>query len=382
MAIADSSREMEVQLQTAESLAVMEQGRPTRIAIIVAGGLSIAILHHVTPHSSLLWHNVFQWLYYLPVVYAATYFGLWGGLGTAALAALGYLPHFVEASEQNPGFLPVEFAEVVVLFLVSAVTGMLADKEHRRRAELQRATEEIQAMHRELQSTFEQLKRADRLAAIGQLSASLAHEIRNPLGSIRGAVDVLKQPGTPDELRHEFRAIIEKECSRLEHLLAGLLDFARPRPPEWRQVDISQTLDSTIALLAPAAGRNHTTLRRELPPGLPLLECDSNQVRQVILNLTLNAIQAMPEGGEIVLSARLSDSAFVIEIRDRGHGISVEHLDKIFDPFFTTKENGTGLGLAVAHRIVEQHHGTISARRNEDQGMTFSVLLPFQRGLK
>lgn len=378
MAIADSSREMEVQLQTVESFAVMEQGRPTRIAIIVAGGLSIAILHHVTPHSSLLWHNVFQWLYYLPVVYAATYFGLWGGLGAAALAALGYLPHFVEASEQNPAFLGVEFAEVVVLFLVSAVTGMLADKEHRRRAELQRATEEIQAMHRELQSTFEQLKRADRLAAIGQLSASLAHEIRNPLASIRGAVDVLQQPQTPEELRREFRAIIEKECSRLEHLLASLLDFARPRPPEWRQVDVSQTLESTIALLAPAAGRNRVTLRQEVPAGLPLLECDSNQVRQVILNLTLNAIQAMPEGGEIVLSARSSGPTFIIEVRDCGHGVPPEHLGSIFDPFFTMKENGTGLGLAVAHRIVEQHHGTITARRNEDEGMTFSVLLPLR----
>lgn len=338
----------------------------------------IAVLHDITPHSSLLWHNVFQWLYYLPVVYAATSFGLWGGVGAAALGALGYIPHCLEAAEHNPDFVPVQFAEIAVLFLVSAVTGMLADREHKQRGELQKATDELQRLNHELQASFEHLKRADRLAAIGQLSASLAHEIRNPLASIRGALDVLHQHETSDDLRREFRGIIQKECTRLEQLLANLLDFARRRPPEYREMDVSQQLASTVVLLAHVASKNRIRLRQDVPPDLPSVECDSEQIRQVIVNLTLNAIQAMPEGGEIVLSARFEVSQVLIQVRDQGHGIAAEHLDKIFEPLFTTKQNGTGLGLAVAHQIVMQHEGTLSARRNEDKGMTFSLLLPLR----
>lgn len=362
-----------------KSFVTRRQRTFTRIATIVAGGVSIAVLHHITPHSSPLWHNVFQWLYYLPVVYAATYFGLWGGIGAAALAALGYIPHFLEAAEHNPDLVPVEFVEVAVLFLVSGVTGVLADREHKQRDELQKATEELWRLHRELQASFEHLRRSDRLVAIGQLSASLAHEIRNPLASIRGAVDVLDQPQTPDELRRELRAIIQKECARLEHLLADLLDFARPRPPEYREVDVTQRLDSTLALLVHAASKNRISLRQDLSPSLPSIECDPEQIRQVILNLTLNAIQATPEGSEVVLSARLEGSHILIEVRDHGHGIAAEDFDKIFEPFFTTKENGTGLGLAVAQQIVTQHEGTISARKNGDKGMTFSLLLPLHQ---
>jgi signal transduction histidine kinase len=310
----------------------------TRITIIVGGGVSIGVLHHITPHSSLLWHNVFQWLYYLPVVYAATYFGLWGGLGAAALAGLGYIPHFLEAAEHTPDLVPVEFAEVAVLFLVSGVTGMLADRERKQRDELQKTTETLERVHQELQASFEHLRRVDRMAAIGQLSASLAHEIRNPLASIRGAVDVLGQPQTTDEVRCEFRAIIKKECGRLEHLLTELLYFARPRPPEYRETDVSQKLESVIALLASAAAKNRITLRQNVSMGLPSVECDPEQIMQVILNLALNAMQAMREGGEVVLSGRQEGSHVLIEVRDQGHGIVAEDLDKVFEPFLPRKK--------------------------------------------
>jgi signal transduction histidine kinase len=367
-------------MRLAESFVAGQQRTFTRITIIVGGGVSIGVLHQITPHSSLLWHNIFQWLYYLPVVYAATNFGLWGGLGAATLAGLGYIPHFLEAAEHSPNLIPVEFAEVAVLFLVSGVAGMLADLEHKQRDELQKTTAKLKRVHQELQASFEHLRRVDRMAAIGQLSARLAHEIRNPLASIRGAVDVLGQPQTTDEVRREFRAIIQKECGRLEHLLAELLDFARPRPPEYRETDVSQKLESVVALLARAAAKNRITLRQNVSMGLPSVECDPEQIRQVILNLALNAIQAMREGGEVVLSGRLDGAHVLIEIQDQGHGIASEDLDKVFEPFYTTKENGTGLGLPVVREIVAQHQGTISARRNEGKGMTFSLRLPLHQG--
>jgi len=358
---------------------VRTQVTPTRIAIIAGSGVSIAILHHITPHSSLLWHNVFQWLYYLPVVYASTCFGLRGGLGAAALAALGYIPHFFQAAGYPPDLVPVQLAELVVLFVVSGITGLLADREHKERDKLQKTTEEVRALHRELQDSVERLRRADRLAAIGQLSISLAHEIRNPLGSIRGAVDILNQPQTSDDVSREIRSIIEKECARLERLVSNLLDFAQERPLECREIDVAQSIEAIATLLAREASTNGIELRPEVSRDLPRIECDPNQIEQVILNLALNAIQAMPAGGQVVLSASLKGSHVLIEVRDQGRGVTAEHLDRVFEPFFTAKGNGPGLGLAIAQRIVTQHQGTMSARKNEDQGMTFSLLLPFER---
>ncbi len=345
------------------------------IAITVAALLGIGFFHHVVPHSAHLWHNVFQWLYYLPVVYAATNFGLRGGLGAAAAAAFGYLPHFADAAA-SPDQLVVQYAEVTVLFLVSAVTGVLADRERKRARELRKTTEELNRVNRELQESFEHVKRADRLAAVGQLSAALAHEIRNPLASIRGAVHVLGDPKTSDDLRQEFRGILKKECSRIESLLTDLLDFARPRLPEYVEVDIANKMDSVIALVAHTAARSGVTLRKDVAAGTPALECDPIQLKQVVLNLTLNAIQAMPEGGEVLLSARQQGSNMLIQVKDEGCGIRPEHLDKIFDPFFTTKDKGTGLGLSVAHQIVTQHGGSIRVEPNARKGVTFSVLVP------
>jgi signal transduction histidine kinase len=347
------------------------------VYIIVGGTLCIGILHHVVPHSAEVWHNVFQWLYYLPVVYAAAHFGLRGGLATALLASLGYIPHFVMAL-RTPKELANQIAELAVLSIVSAVTGILADREHRRRAELEKTTKALAKANGDLQSSFEQLRRADRLSAIGQLAASLAHEIRNPLASIRGAISVLDDPQIAEDLRLEFRGIINKECSRLERLLTNLLDFARPRSPEYRGVDIGREFEMTIELVGHAAGRSGIRFRKEIASDMPAFDSDPEQLRQVILNLALNAIQAMPNGGEVVLAARRENSNVIIQVRDQGIGVAQDDLDRIFDPFFTTKANGTGLGLSVTHQIIAQHQGILKVDRNPDRGMTFSILIPWK----
>lgn len=344
---------------------------------IGASLLFVGVLHHVTPHASVFWHSLFQWLYYGPAVFAAARFGVRGGLIAAAASVIGYIPHFTDP-DSTVG-IENYFAQLIVLFLISAVTGMFADRERRRRAELQVAMDELDSVHRELQTSVEQLRRVDRLSAVGQLAASLAHEIRNPLASIQGAASALEPSSTADETCRELRGIIVKECGRLERLLTGLLDFARPRPPQHLMVDVNQKLGSVISLVAHTASKNGITLRKNVAPGTPSMECDPEQFRQVILNLTLNSIQAMPSGGEIVLAACQQGSDMVIQVRDQGTGIDSENLDRIFDPFFTTKENGTGLGLAVAHRIVTQHGGALRVERNPEKGMTFSVTLPLRR---
>lgn len=340
-----------------------------KIVLVGAGIALTSAGHYLTPPDLLLWHNIFQRLYYLPIIYAAISFGLPGGLAAAAVSAVCYIPHIVLTWHGWRHYSANQYAEIVVFFLVAAVTGVLADRSRRRERELRR-------VYQKLESSFEQLRRADRFSAVGQLSAGLAHEIRNPLASIEGAAEILGQEFTGPEMRQEFLGIIRKECRRLNRLLSELLDFARPRPPERRAVEVERLLDNVVTLVAHSAERNGIALRKQVAPGLPALVADPEQLTQVILNLAINAAQAMPQGGEILLAARREDRGVLIQVRDQGTGIPAPDLEKIFDPFFTTKSDGAGLGLSVAHQIVTQHGGAIRAERNPEGGMTFSVWLP------
>jgi len=362
----------------------MESDRPKlnwkAVALVLAGIAVTSAGHYLTPRDMRLWHSIFQRLYYLPVVYAAIAFGWVGGLAAAALAGVLYVTHILTMWRHEHHYSMEQYAEIFMFLAVGIVTGVLSDRERRRRAELQATAQRLSQVYRELQDTFEQVKRADRLSAIGQLAAGLAHEIRNPLASIDGAAEVLDVADDKPELRKETVSIIRKECSRLNRLLTSLLDFARPRRPEWREVDLSKVLDSVIDLVSHSAGKG-ITFHKETASGGPKLLGDAEQLTQVVLNLTLNAAQAMPGGGDVWLTTRQGDDGgIMIQIRDQGPGISEENIDNIFDPFFTTKDTGTGLGLSVVHQIVTQHGGTVAVTRNQDKGMTFSLFFPQSRG--
>ena len=352
----------------------------TRV-VIIAGGIAIATaLHYLTSPSLLLWHELFQRLYYLPIIYAAIFFGWRGGMIASACSALCYGPHILTAWHQMPQYAMNQYAEIIVFFLVGAVTGVLADRGRKQRREIEATSEQLAKVNRELHDSFEQIKRADRLSAIGQLAASLAHEIRNPLAAIDGATNLIGSPQTPDEMRKGSLAIIHKEIQRLNRLLTNLLDFARPRKPEFQAVEPGRLIDAIINLTGHSAQQKDIALRKDMPKSVPSFECDPEQMKQVILNLAINAVQAMGGPGEIVLSAQQRDSSVVISVRDHGPGIAPEDMEKIFNPFFTTKEAGTGLGLSVVYQIVTQHGGIVKTERNPGGGMTFSVVIPLHQG--
>jgi signal transduction histidine kinase len=177
-------------------------------------------------------------------------------------------------------------------------------------------------------------------------------------------------------MRRSSLAIVHKEIGRLNRLLTSLLDFARPRSPELQAVDAATLIDAIVNLAGHTAQQKGITLRKDVPQPPPAIECDPEQIKQVLLNLTINAVQSMDAPGEVVISARRNGSAVEIGVKDEGCGVSEEDLEKIFNPFFTTKDSGTGLGLSVAHQIVAQHGGAMRAERNAGRGMTFSVTLP------
>lgn len=351
-----------------------------RVFGVIAVTLGISAVHYFTPDSMVQLHYLIQRLFYVPVVYAGLYFGWKGGLAAAVLAALAYLPQILDTWKLHPSDSINQCAEVALFCVAGVVAGLLADRERRQKRVLQDTAGQLSRVYGELQDNFERMKRAERLYALGQLSAGLAHEIRNPLASIEGAAAVLLREPPSEERRTEFLQIIQKECWRLNRLLTNFLNFAKPRPPEFALARVDQVLDSVIGLAEHAIRRSQIRIRKDVAGSLTEFECDSEQLTQILLNLTINAIQAMPEGGEILLSARRRNGNAVIEVRDQGIGIDEKDLEKIFDPFFTTKESGTGLGLPIAHQIAVRQGGVLSAERNADKGMTFSLEFPLSPG--
>ena len=237
---------------------------------------------------------------------------------------------------------------------------------------------------------YERMKERDRLAALGQMAAGLAHEIRNPLGSIKGAAQYL-QPGqtaaATREGTREFLDIIIEEVNRLNKIVSQFLDYARPYRGEQRQLDVAEVLRKTLPLFAKEAEEHgKVEIISDLVDKLPPVRADAEQLLQVFLNLSLNALQAMPQGGKLWISTALRRStrrgapaAFMeVRFRDTGVGIPAGDLKNLFIPFFTTKEKGTGLGLPISQRIIENHGGTIEVRSQPGEGATFTVLLPIE----
>lgn len=244
----------------------------------------------------------------------------------------------------------------------------------------------------ELRAMQEQIARADRLAAIGQLAAGVAHEIRNPLASISGAVQMLKS--TELDFSEDNAALMEivlRESSRLDAILTDFLLYARPKIIKFGKHDLlHEVVFSTIGLLKqdPRFTAQNFDIQIDSVPNFPKIVCDVQQIQQVFWNLFLNAFQAMKDGGTLSLRAQVKKIepwelstpipiyAAVFSIRDTGSGIGEEHLRHVFHPFYTTKKKGTGLGLAIVHSIIENHHGTIKVMSSENQGTTFEIILP------
>ena len=348
----------------------------SRVTAAIACALLVSFLHLVTPLSMLHWHNVFQHLYYLPIVFAGMISGWRGGLLVALIVCLSNAPHDLLSYRVLPYYAIDQVLDFPLFCAAGILTGTVAERGRRQRADLERTTERLTAVYRQLQDNFEQMKRAERLFALGQLSAGLAHEIRNPLASIAGAAGILQRNVQGEPKDAECLEIISKECQRLNGLVTQFLDFARPRAPKFQATDFGGLVDSVMQLAGHAVGKKPVELRKEISPDLASVECDPELMKQVLLNLIINAVQATAGPGEVVVSASARHDRVVVDVRDEGCGISDADRDRIFDPFFTTKESGTGLGLSVAHQIVEQHDGILTAEANSGRGMTFSVSLP------
>ncbi|MBN1255117.1 MAG: GAF domain-containing protein [Deltaproteobacteria bacterium] len=235
-------------------------------------------------------------------------------------------------------------------------------------------------LYQEMERTQILMRRSDRLSSLGSLTANLAHELRNPMATIKTFLDLFPERYKDKEFRSDFLKLTNSEVDRINALVTELLNFARPTPPEFRKEDVNAVIDETLNLVAVEAKKRDITVDTNLQTVLPLARLDKNQIKQVLLNIFLNAVEAISAHGTITVtsrSIRKKDTAYVqVEITDTGKGIAKKQLDSIFDPFFTTKEKGVGLGLSISHQIIQEHHGILEVASKPKKGTTFSISIP------
>ncbi len=327
-------------------------------------------------------HDLHRTLFLIPVIYAALTFRVRGALGASFVFLCVMLPRTFYSPYTDPLVRPLLF--VLFIAFLGVLTAMLIDrveKEEKAHAELNIAHQELSTYVQQLKESQEQLIQAEKLTSLGQLAASIAHEINNPLAGVLVYTQLLSKKVAGDTFKKEealgYLSKMESEVSRCSRIIRNLLDFARQTEPMLRLSDINQVIEQVLAMVGHQAKLQNIEVVKEFSPSLPKVMADFDQLQQIFTNLTLNAIQAMPDGGRLTIRSSAVDGEVRIDVQDTGCGISKENLDKLFTPFFTTKAKGkgVGLGLAVVHGIIERHKGRIKVQSEVGKGTTFSVYL-------
>lgn len=334
-------------------------------------------------------HDLHRALFLIPILYAAVTFRLRGALGASLAFLCIVLPRTFFSPYAAPLIRPLLF--VLFTAFIGVLTARLierVEKEEKARAELNKAHQDLQTYVQQLKESQEQLIQAEKLTSLGQMAASIAHEINNPLAGILVYTQLLSKKLANDTLKREdaldYLSKMEAEVSRCSRIIRNLLDFARQKEPMLRPVDINQILEQVLSLVGHQAQLQKIEVVKEFSPSLPSVVIDPDQLQQVFINLTLNAIQAMPNGGKLILRSSAADTEVRVDVQDTGCGIPKENMSKLFTPFFTTKKEGkgVGLGLAVVHGIIERHKGRIKVQSEVGKGTTFSIYLGVNSGEK
>ncbi len=328
-------------------------------------------------------------IYFLPVVSAAIYFGTLGALVWTTISSLAYLSLLfpalqeVDVTPEGKGILAIR----VLFFYIAAILVNRFAVENRRQVQrLQDLSDKLEETNRQLRRAEAGARRAERLAALGQLSAGLAHEIRNPLGVIKGSADMLNRKVAGSEpLVAELAGYISSEVNRLNALVVRFLDFARPSNLELRPERISEIVDRAVEAASASIPNSGVKIERHYAPNLPEIPADPQLCEQVFVNLITNGMQAMlaqEDSSEKTLRLSIGpesshgESGVGVIVEDTGPGVPPELREQIFNPFFTSKKDGVGLGLSIVAKIVDDHRGSIRLENNTPHGARFHVFFP------
>ncbi len=342
----------------------------------------VTFFHYFTGAKHHWLHDIFRRLYYIPIVLGAFQFGLKGSLGASIVASLVYLPHaFTYFFERDPGASIEKILEMLLYNIIALITGVLAEREQKERHRQELIAKQLKETIEEKKLLEEQLIRAGKLKALGELTAGIAHELKNPIASIKGAAEAIADEIAEDSPRRKLVEIQQKELKRLSKTLDQFLGFARPGKFLKRQMDLCDLLHHVVGLMETQAKKKHIQMEATCAVPEASIQGDRDQLMQVLVNLIINAMDVMPDGGDVRIDLHgeeLGNKGYwVIDITDSGPGIPEDLRERIFDFFFSTKENGTGLGLPISLNIVDGHGGFIRVNDGPDgQHTRISVHIP------
>ena len=391
LALLSPVREIHKQL-TLLAIALVQIFEPQLISKLPRRGPSYSVLLKIALSSLLIAHtggavsinSSYYPIYYLPVITAAIYFGPVGTLLWTALASAVYCSYLIpvlQEYELTPAG-EVELGIRILFFFFAAILVNQFVMENRRRLkESQELSETLAESNRQLKQAQEEARRSERLAALGQLSAGLAHEIRNPLGVIKGSAEMLNQKLQGNSpLAQELAGYISSEVNRLNALVARFLDFARPSRLQLQPVSVPDLLDRALDSVQAQFPAANIAVERRYADVLPPIVADEQLCEQVFVNLICNAYEAMNgASGKVTVSVAAAAETVpgvAVEIQDSGPGVPAELREQIFNPFFTSKENGVGLGLSIVAKFVDDHRGSIRLKSRPGEGARFYVFLP------
>ena len=324
----------------------------------------------------------YYWIMLLPVISAATSLGFIGLVAATVLACTAYLSFllFLQPDQFIP---PDQIRELTLRLITFPVAGFLtyevleANRVAARKAEL--AAEQLAEANRHLQEAEAAVRRSERLAALGQLSAGLAHELRNPLGTMKTSAEMLqKNVESGNAVAREMAEFISSEVDRTNSLITRFLDFARPLALRLERTDLTRVIDQAVSDIEKHSPPLEVAIYKNYAPDIGPFLLDGQLMERVLYNLLLNAAQASPIGGSVTVKTRRLNGMVEIAVIDRGSGIDSKHLENVFNPFFTTKATGVGLGLAIVSKIVDEHGGKIAVESEPGTGSIFRVYLPFK----
>ena len=361
-------------IQIAETRLAVSTDRHTAALVV---GIKLALCYWLVAETEGILSSYYL-IFFLPIVSAASLFELGGTLATTVVAVALYLS-FLLLVDYETYFLPPEArrelaVRIPFFFLIAIVVNRLATENRRK-------TEHLAAANRDLMQAQAEVRRSERLAALGQLSAGLAHEIRNPLGVISASAEVLERSvESENEVAKEMASYIRSEVRRSNSLVTRFLDFARPTQLQAARHDLNETVRQSIRQFTEGLkhGSQPIEIQQDLAD-LPAFSFDDTLIGGAIVNLLANGRDAMPEGGVLSVRTRRKGRNAIIEVSDTGEGIPDQQLENIFNPFFTTKPHGVGLGLAIVSKSIDSHGGEISVTSQQGKGSTFRIALPMDR---
>lgn len=322
----------------------------------------------------------YHFMFLVPLVSAATTYGFATVLVVTVIASLAYLSFLLPIFEYTPSaeLYSIMCLRVSFFAIIAFVVFEQARAKRQEMARTKEAADRLAESNRSLQHAQASLRRSERLAALGQLTAGLAHELRNPLGTIKASAEMLNQKGmlNKPEVMTEMASYIETEVDRMNGLITSFLNFARPLEIHPLPADLNTLVSDVIRNQTSLALSKHVALTSALSPDATQFSFDPALLGIAISNLVQNAIQASPPGSAVAVIATRVNDQVEISVEDQGEGISPQNLENIFNPFFTTKADGVGLGLAIVSKIVDEHQGKITTSSTPGQGTKFRITLP------